>query len=167
MFVRMFFYQPFNIPSGSMKDDAAGRRLPVRLEAVLRLQPPFVPFGGTMLSAYMFDGRMFASQPKRGDVVVFKLPRDNSTDYIKRLIGLPGDEIQMLKGVLYINGKAVPKRRVGDVRHLRGRRGRRAASRFTRRRCPSGVHNITCSMPRRTARPTTPVSTKCRPAITS
>jgi signal peptidase I len=61
-----------------------------------------------------FSGRIFAAEPKRGDVVVFKLPRDNSTDYIKRVIGLPGDEIAMSNGVLSINGKDVPKRRTGS-----------------------------------------------------
>ncbi|MBV8473471.1 MAG: signal peptidase I, partial [Hyphomicrobiales bacterium] len=54
-------------------------------------------------------GRIFASQPKRGDVIVFKLPRDGETDYIKRLIGLPGDKIQMIKDRLYINGQMVDR----------------------------------------------------------
>ena len=67
------------------------------------------PFG-----VNLFSGRVLATAPERGDIAVFKLPRDNSTDYIKRVIGLPGDEIQMRHGVLYINGKEVPKRRVGD-----------------------------------------------------
>jgi signal peptidase I len=62
----------------------------------------------------LFSGRVWAKEPDRGDVVVFKLPRDNETDYIKRVIGLPGDEIQMVQGVLHINGKPIPKVRVDD-----------------------------------------------------
>src|SRR5215475_9100073 len=58
-------------------------------------------------------GRLFARPPERGDVVVFRLPRDPSTTYVKRLIGLPGDRIQMREGRLYINGTMVPRREVG------------------------------------------------------
>jgi signal peptidase I len=109
MIVRVFFYQPFNIPSGSMKDTLlVGDYLFVSKLSYGYSRYSF-PYGPNL-----FGGRIFAGKPKRGDVAVFKLPRDNSTDYIKRVIGLPGDEIQMIEGVLHINGKAVPKRRVGN-----------------------------------------------------
>jgi signal peptidase I len=104
MFVRIFFYQPFNIPSGSMKETLLiGDYLFVSKLSYGYSKYSF-PF-----SPDLFSGRIFAAEPKRGDVAVFKLPRDNSTDYIKRVIGLPGDEVQMRGGVLYINGQAVPK----------------------------------------------------------
>ena len=57
-------------------------------------------------------GRIFASEPKRGDIIVFKLPSDGQTDYIKRLIGLPGDKIQVQKGRLIINGEMVPREQI-------------------------------------------------------
>jgi signal peptidase I len=112
--IRTFLFQPFNIPSGSMKETLLVGDYLFVSKLSYGYSRHSLPFGSTLLSSHAFDGRIFASQPKRGDVVVFKYPRDNSTDYIKRLIGLPGDRIQMLKGVLYINGKAVPKRRVGS-----------------------------------------------------
>ena len=108
MVVRTFLYQPFNIPSGSMK------------ETLLIGDYLFVSklsYGYSRYSFYNilpFEGRIFAAEPKRGDVVVFKLPRDNSTDYIKRVIGLPGDQIDVRGGVVLINGKEVPRRRIGD-----------------------------------------------------
>ena len=103
--VRTFLFQPFNIPSGSMKDTLlVGDYLFVSKYAYgySRFSLPF----GQYLTSF---GRVWGSLPKRGDVVVFKLPRDESTDYIKRVIGLPGDKIQMINSVLYINGKAVPR----------------------------------------------------------
>ncbi|MEQ1648276.1 MAG: signal peptidase I [Hyphomicrobiaceae bacterium] len=107
--VRVFFYQPFNIPSGSMKDTLlVGDYL-----FVSKLSYGYSRYSFP-LGLPAFTGRIFGSEPKRGDVAVFKLPRDNSTDYIKRVIGLPGDEIQMRNGVLHINGQAVPKTRVAD-----------------------------------------------------
>jgi signal peptidase I len=108
--IRSFLFQPFNIPSGSMEDTLLiGDYLFVSKAAYGYSRYSF-PFG-----IIPFQGRFFASAPKRGDVVVFKFPGDNSTDYIKRLIGLPGDRIQMKDGVLYINEKAVPKERAGDA----------------------------------------------------
>src|SRR3974390_219200 len=63
----------------------------------------------------LFEGRVLFSKPERGDVIVFKTPHDNSTDYIKRLVGLPGDRIQMIGGVLNINGVAVKRERAPDI----------------------------------------------------
>jgi signal peptidase I len=110
MIVRVFLFQPFNIPSGSMKPTLlVGDYIFVSKLAYGYSRYSF-PFGIVPLS-----GRVFASEPVRGDVIVFKLPRDNSTDYIKRLIGMPGDEIQMKDGVLHINGQPVQKTFVDDV----------------------------------------------------
>ncbi len=109
VFVRALAYEPFNIPSGSM--------IPTLLVGdylfVSKLSYGYsrhsMPF-----SWPPFQGRIFGSQPERGDVAVFKLPTDNKTDYIKRIIGLPGDRIQVRGGVLHINGKAVKRHRVSD-----------------------------------------------------
>jgi signal peptidase I len=107
--VRVFLFQPFNIPSGSMIPTLLiGDYLFVSKYSYgySRYSFPFSPD--------LFSGRVWAAEPDRGDVVVFKLPRDNETDYIKRVIGLPGDEIQMVHGVLHINAKPVSKVRVDD-----------------------------------------------------
>ncbi|HEX6831070.1 MAG TPA: signal peptidase I [Methyloceanibacter sp.] len=109
LLVRIFLFQPFNIPSGSMIPTLlVGDYLFVSKYSYGYSRYSF-PFGPNL-----FSGRIWAKEPNRGDVVVFKLPRDNETDYIKRVIGLPGDEIQMVHGVLHINGEAVKKERVDD-----------------------------------------------------
>src|ERR1700758_5617759 len=90
--VRTFFYQPFNIPSGSMKDTLlVGDYLFVSKLSYGYGEHSF-PF-----ALIPFKGRIFGSPPKRGDVIVFKLPRDPSLHYVKRLIGLPGDHIEVRK----------------------------------------------------------------------
>jgi signal peptidase I len=107
--VRIFFYQPFNIPSGSMKDTLlVGDYLFVSKLSYGYSKYSF-PF-----AIIPFSGRIFGAEPKRGDVVVFKLPRDTDKDFIKRILGLPGDEIVIRGGVVYINGVAVPRVRVGQ-----------------------------------------------------
>ena len=107
--VRVFFYQPFNIPSGSMKQTLlVGDYL-----FVSKLSYGYSRYSFPM-GLNLFSGRILASEPKRGDVAVFKLPRDNTTDYIKRVIGLPGDEIVVRGGVVFINGREVSRRRVAD-----------------------------------------------------
>src|SRR5467141_3038334 len=107
--IRTFLFQPFNIPSGSMKATLlVGDYLFVSKYSYgySHYSLPFSP--------PLFPGRIWASPPTRGDVVVFRLPKDDSTDYIKRVIGLPGDRIQMIDGVLHINGEPVKRERAED-----------------------------------------------------
>lgn len=110
MVVRTFGIEPFNIPSGSMIPTLLiGDYLFVSKYSYGYSRYSF-PF-----SLPLFKGRIFFSSPKRGDVAVFKWPRDDKTDYIKRLVGLPGDRIAVRGGVLNINGKPVKLKRVGVV----------------------------------------------------
>lgn len=108
-FFRSFVFSPFNIPSESM--------LP-RLENGDYLLAAKWPFGYSSYSlpfnAPLLPNRIFAGQPKRGDVVIFKAPPGNKTDYIKRVIGLPGDTVQMIGGQLHLNGVPVPKVKIAD-----------------------------------------------------
>ena len=102
--IRSFLLQPFYIPSSSMEPNLLiGDRLFVTKYSY-GYSNHSLPF-----SPNIFNGRILFSNPKRGDVVVFKTPADNRTDYIKRLIGLPGDEIQFIDGELYINNNQVLK----------------------------------------------------------
>jgi signal peptidase I len=107
--IRIFLFQPFNIPSGSMKPTLlVGDYLFVSKYSYGYSRYSF-PYG-----LNLFSGRILFSEPNRGDVIVFKTPTDNSTDYIKRLVGLPGDRIKMVGGVLNINGVPVKLERVED-----------------------------------------------------
>ena len=107
--IRTLLFQPFNIPSGSL--------IPTLLIGDYLFVSKYtygysrysIPFGPPV-----FSGRIWAAEPKRGDIAVFKLPSDNSTDYIKRVIGLPGDRIQMINGILNINGQPVKRERIED-----------------------------------------------------
>jgi signal peptidase I len=107
--VRTVAYEPFNIPSGSMIPTLqVGDYLFVSKYSYgySHFSLPFSPD--------LFAGRVFGSLPARGDVVVFKYPRDTSVDYIKRIIGLPGDTVQVQHGDLYVNGKLVPRQSQGE-----------------------------------------------------
>lgn len=108
--VRTFLFQPFNIPSGSLIPTLLiGDYLFVSKYAYGYSKYSFP------LSPNLFQGRIFGTPPKRGDVAVFKLPLDNSTDYIKRVIGLPGDKIQLVHARLIINGQMVPREPIQKV----------------------------------------------------
>jgi len=108
--IRTFLFQPFNIPSGSMKATLlVGDYL-----FVSKYSYGYSHFS-LPLSPDIFSGRIPGGfLPERGDVVVFRLPKDTSTDYIKRVIGLPGDKIQVIDGVVQINGVAVKHERARD-----------------------------------------------------
>jgi signal peptidase I len=117
--IRTFLFQPFNIPSASMEATLlVGDYLFVQKFSYGYSRYTF-PFGAWPVGDKM-DGRFMGSQPTRGDVIVFKYPQDNSTDFIKRLIGLPGETVQMKSGRLYINGVIVPRKRVGDYVEMVG-----------------------------------------------
>ena len=104
IFIRSIFLQPFYIPSSSMEPNLLiGDRLFVTKYSYGFSKHSF-PF-----SPNIFNGRILFSNPDRGDVVVFKTPADNRTDYIKRLIGIPGDEVQFIDGDLYLNGNQILK----------------------------------------------------------
>ena len=113
--VRTVAFEPFNIPSGSM--------VPTLLIGDYLFVSKF-SYGYSRyslpLGLPLFSGRIFPHSPERGDVAVFKLPTDNSTDYIKRVIGLPGDRIQMKSGILYINDQACPRKRIEDFFYHEG-----------------------------------------------
>ena len=107
--IRTLLFAPFNIPSGSMKATLLIGDYLFVSQYSYGYSHYSLPF-----SPRLFSGRIFGSAPERGDVAVFRLPSDDSVDYIKRVIGLPGDRIQMVDGLLHINGVPVKRERVGD-----------------------------------------------------
>ncbi len=110
LIIRSFFFQPFYIPSSSMEPTLlVGDRLFVSkyTYGYSRHSLPFSP--------KIYNGRLWQSKPQRGDVVVFKTPADNRTDYVKRLIGIPGDIVQILNGDLFLNGKKIIKRKINET----------------------------------------------------
>jgi len=107
--IRSLLIQPFYIPSSSMEPNLlVGDRLFVTKYSYGYSKHSF-PFSPPIL-----DKRLFFSDPKRGDVVVFKTPADNRTDYIKRLIGLPGDQIQFIDTNLYLNNSEIMKSKISS-----------------------------------------------------
>ena len=107
LIIRSFLFQPFYIPSSSMEPNLLiGDRLFVSKYSYgySRHSLPFSP--------KIYNKRIFAKTPKRGDVVVFKTPVDNRTDYIKRLIGIPGDTIQIIDKILYLNDVQIKRKEI-------------------------------------------------------
>ncbi|RAZ93031.1 signal peptidase I [Mesorhizobium hawassense] len=108
--IRTLLFQPFSIPSGSMRPTLLEGDYLFVTKWAYGYSRYSLPFGPDL-----FSGRIWGSEPKRGDVVVFKFPPDPSIDYIKRVVGLPGDKIQMKNGQLFINGEGVPRVKTGQI----------------------------------------------------
>lgn len=134
---RSVAYEPFHIPSGSMLNTLyKGDYIFVSKLSYGYSRYSF-PFG-----IEWFEGRKFASAPERGDIIVFRLPSAPNVDYIKRLIGLPGDKVQVKGGRLFINGEAVQVTRKGDIMVPDNYGGEENAVLYTET-LPNGVsHNI-------------------------
>jgi signal peptidase I len=137
---RSLLYQPFSIPSGAMKptlligDYIAVAKYPYGFS---RYSLPGAP--------PLFAGRIFAGQPRYGDVVVFRLPRDPSTEYVKRVVGLPGDRIQMIHGLLHINGTPITRERLEDAVET-DTSGRVTRGKQWRETLPNGVAHVTLDL---------------------
>ena len=149
--VRTFLFQPFHIPSGSMMATLLiGDYLFVSKYSYgySRYSFPFSP--------PLFSGRIFGSGPQRGDVVVFRLPRDDSTDYIKRVVGLPGDRLQMIDAVLHINGQPVKREAAEDYVGTEDGPGIKRIKRW-KETLPNGVSYHTLDLPHSSTYDNTPV----------
>ena len=108
-FIRTFLFQPFNIPSGSMENTLLVGDYLFVSKFAYGYSNHSLPW-----SPDLFKGRVWSAPPERGDVVVFRLPVRPWEDYIKRVVGLPGDRVQMIDGVLHINGEPCKMERVED-----------------------------------------------------
>jgi signal peptidase I len=140
LLIRAFLFQPFNIPSAGFKPTLlVGDYIFVSKFSYgyTRYSLPFSP--------RLFSGRIFASEPERGDVVVFRLPKDQSTDYVKRVVGLPGDHIQMINGLLHINGTPVQREQIEDFIET-DESGRATRVKQWRETLPNGVSYSTIDL---------------------
>jgi signal peptidase I len=139
--IRALLFQPFHIPSESM--------MPTLLIGDSLFVSKF-PYGYSRYSfpfaLPLFSGRILAAGPRRGDVVVFRLENDDSVDFIKRVIGLPGDRIQMIGGTLHINGKPVMRERIDDFIDTEQVPGRTIRIRRWRETLPGGVSHLTLDL---------------------
>jgi signal peptidase I len=115
LFLRVIFFQPYTIPSASMEPNLYEGDYIIVSKFSYGWSKHSIPF-----SPPLFSGRVFEHAPHRGDIIVFKLPSDTKKDYVKRLIGLPGDRIQMKQGLLYLNGQPVPRVAAGAVKEDSG-----------------------------------------------
>ena len=109
LIIRSFFAEPFNIPSGSMKPNLLVGDFIFVSKWSYGFSKHSLPF-----SIPIIPKKIFSKMPNRGDVVVFKTPQDNRTDYIKRVIGLPGDKIKIINGEILINNKLIIRKKNED-----------------------------------------------------
>ena len=109
LLIRSFIFEPFNIPSGSMKPNLLVGDFIFVSKYSYGFSKHSLPF-----SIPLIPGKLFSNTPERGDVVVFKTPENNRTDYIKRVIGLPGDKIEIKNGIIFINGSEILRKKLND-----------------------------------------------------
>ena len=109
LLIRSFVFEPFNIPSGSMKPNLLVGDFIFVSKYSYGFSKHSLPF-----SIPLIPGKIFSNTPERGDVVVFKTPENNRTDYIKRVIGLPGDKIEIKNGIIFINGSEILRKKLND-----------------------------------------------------
>ncbi len=109
LLIRSFIFEPFNIPSGSMKPNLLVGDFIFVSKYSYGFSKHSLPF-----SIPLIPGKIFSKIPERGDVVVFKTPENNRTDYIKRVIGLPGDKIEIKNGIILINGSEILRKKLND-----------------------------------------------------
>ncbi len=109
LLIRSFIFEPFNIPSGSMKPNLLVGDFIFVSKYSYGFSKHSLPF-----SIPLIPGKIFSNTPERGDVVVFKTPENNRTDYIKRVIGLPGDKIEIKNGIIFINGSEILRKKLND-----------------------------------------------------
>lgn len=140
LLIRTFLFEPFNIPSGSMKPTLlVGDYLFVSKPAYGYSRYSF-PFGLAPVEGRFWDGQR---EPKRGDVIVFKLPTRPSIDYIKRVIALPGETVQVIDGQLYIDRRKVPREQVGGLQRVKTESGRYVVMKEYIETLPGGImHRI-------------------------
>ncbi|MFY9954271.1 signal peptidase I [Bradyrhizobium sp.] len=134
MFVRSLLYQPFNVPASSMVPTVLVGDYVFASKFAYGYSRFSLPF-----SPPLFPGRILASEPKRGDVVVFRLPKDERTDYVKRVVGLPGERIEMKDGLLYIDAKPVAREQLTDYVGDACGTGSAAMTRRWRETLPNGA----------------------------
>jgi signal peptidase I len=139
--IRTLLFQPFHIPSESMEATLlVGDSLFVSKYSYgySRYSVPFSP--------RLFSGRIFGTEPRRGDIAVFRHPFDDSEDLIKRVIGLPGDRIQMIGGHLHINGEPVKREQIEDFLNTDDVPGRTLRIKRWRETLPNGVSYTTLDL---------------------
>ena len=145
--IRTFAFEPFRIPSGSMLPGLwVGDYLFVSKYSYGYSRYAF-PFGASTSpwNPFQFEGRLLPGAPERGDVAVFRQPINPKIDYIKRVIGLPGDRIQMIEGLLHINGEPIKRERIEDfIENEEG--GRTTRVKRWRETLPNGVSYTTLDL---------------------
>ena len=137
---RAFLYEPFSTPSGSMKPTLLIGDSFVAAKYAYGYGRYSFPGSSTLLG-----DRIFAAHPRYGDVAVFRLPREPMTDYVKRVVGLPGDRIQVTHGLLYINGTPVKRERIEDFVEDDAS-GRTTRGKQWRETLPNGVTHVTLDL---------------------